>query len=149
MCFSNVDVCSRNFVCRLLHEWKVQSLKDANESGKNTMFFIRKMKIVLLVSCLLAVISASFAADGDCDAAAEFIFNQAKQEDPSITSYHLDHCTLQHQESYKLMISYKVKNRVTGVVLSRTCLGIVVRVTPYEKDVPRIQIMNKGQCLQS
>ena len=112
-----------------------------------------KMKIVLLVSCLLAVISASFADggndNGNCDAAAEFVFNQAKQKDPSIISYKRNNCVPQDQESYRLMISYKVKNSVTGIALTRTCYGIVVQVRLYEKDVPRLQIMKKGECVQS
>ena len=107
------------------------------------------MKIVLLASCLLAVISASFAADGHCDAAAEFLFNQAKKEDSSIISYKRDHCVPQEEESYKLMISYKVRNSVSGISFTRTCLGIVVQVRSNNTKVPLIKIMKKGYCVQS
>ena len=78
------------------------------------------------------------------------MLNEAKEENPLNISYKLDHCDPIDQESYKLMISYRVrKNRVIPIFFTRTCYGIVVQVRPEEKDVPRIQIMKHGECVQS
>ena len=111
------------------------------------------MKIVLLFSCLLAAISVSFAVDvsddPNCNAAAKFVFNQAKQEDPSITSYNLEQCTVTLQEFYTLTMKYRVENAESGIPLTRNCYGISIWVRPFRQDVPPMEITRKGECTQS
>ena len=111
------------------------------------------MKIVLLFSCLLAVISASFAVSSpvhpNCNAAAEFVFNQAKQEDPSITSYNIQECNVTLQEFYTLKMKYRVEDAESGIPLTRFCYGITVWVRPFRQDVPPMEITRKGECTQS
>ena len=112
------------------------------------MFFM-KMKIVLLISCLLALISASFAGDGNCDTAVQFLVNEAKREDPSIISYDLRNCSPQGQESYRIIMSYQLRDSVTGISSTRFCWAILVQLKPEEKDAPRGEVVRKGHCSQS